>query len=206
MTKRALDHLRADRVMAEVIQRMGTIKLRPRRISPFQSLVHAIIHQQLSGQAASTILNRFQALFGGRGFPSPHAVVRTEVETIRAAGLSMPKATYIKGLAQRAIEGVVPSLELCDCLTDDDLVQRLTTIKGVGRWTVDMLLIFNLGRPDILPAEDLGVRRGYQIAYKKLSLPEPAQLHRISSRWVPFRTTAALYLWRTADFMKKDPW
>jgi DNA-3-methyladenine glycosylase II len=206
MTKRALEHLKADRVMAEVIQRVGPLKLRPRRIAPFQSLVHAIIHQQLSGQAASTILNRFQAVFGGRGFPSPHVVAGAEVEKLRAAGLSVAKANYIKGVAQGAIEGLVPSLELCDCLTDDDLIQRLTTIRGVGRWTVHMLLIFNLGRPDVLPTEDLGVRRGYQIAYKKPSLPEPAQLHRIGVRWMPFRTAAALYFWRTADFLKNDAW
>jgi len=164
MTERARDHLKTDRVMAEVIHRIGPLNLRPRRIPPFQSLVQAIIHQQLSGQAASRILGRFQAVFGTRGFPGPHAVVSTEVEKLRAAGLSMAKATYIKGLAQRAIEGLVPSLEQCNSLSDGELLQRLTTIKGVGRWTVQMLLIFNLGRPDVFPIDDLGVRRGYQIA------------------------------------------
>jgi 3-methyladenine DNA glycosylase/8-oxoguanine DNA glycosylase len=118
----------------------------------------------------------------------------------------MAKATYVKGLAQRAVDGLVPSLEQCTCLTDDDLVQKLTTIKGIGRWTVQMLLIFNLGRPDVLPTEDLGVRRGYQIVYNKRDLPEPAHLHRMGSRWEPFRTTASLYLWRAADFVKNDEW
>jgi DNA-3-methyladenine glycosylase II len=118
----------------------------------------------------------------------------------------MAKATYIKGLAQRTIEGIVPSLEVCNCLTDEDILQRLTTIKGVGQWTVQMFLIFNLGRPDVFPSDDLGVRRGYQIAFKKRNLPEPAHLHLIGTQWRPFRTTAALYLWRVADFLKNDPW
>ncbi|MGO8792995.1 MAG: DNA-3-methyladenine glycosylase family protein [Terriglobia bacterium] len=192
--------------MADVIQRIGPVKLQPRRVPPFESLVHAIIHQQLSGDAASTILKRFQALYGVTVFPSPHAVAGTDIEKLRTAGLSRAKAAYIKGLAEKVIEGVVPSLDSCDCLTDDDLVQRLTMIKGIGRWTAQMLLIFNLGRQDVLPIEDLGVRRGYQIAYKKRSLPAPAHLHRVGLRWMPFRTTAALYLWRMADFLKNDAW
>jgi 3-methyladenine DNA glycosylase/8-oxoguanine DNA glycosylase len=200
MTKRAIEHLKSDRVMADVIQRIGPLKMRPRRISPFQSLAQAIIHQQLSGRAAATILTRFQALFRSSDFPSPQAVLGTDIEILRSAGLSMAKATYIKGLAQRTIEGIVPSLESCESLTDADLVQRLTSIKGVGVWTVQMLLIFNLGRPDVFPIDDLGVRRGYQIAFKKRRLPDPAHLHHIGRRWAPFRTTAALYLWRTTDF------
>jgi 3-methyladenine DNA glycosylase/8-oxoguanine DNA glycosylase len=204
MTKRAIEHLKSDRVMAEVIERIGPLKMRPRRIAPFQSLASAIIHQQLSGKAASTILARFQALFGSGGFPSPLAVAGADVENLRSAGLSRAKAAYIQGLARKTLEGIVPSLEACDSLADEELVQRLTSIKGVGVWTVQMFLIFNLGRPDVFPIDDLGVRRGYQIAFKKRRLPDPAHLHRTGARWAPFRTTAALYLWRTTDFQKPD--
>src|SRR5271169_5289494 len=119
MTKRAIEHLKTDKVMARIIHRIGPLKLRPQRIPPFQSLVHAVIHQQLSGRAASTILGRFRSLFGAGGFPSPHEVVGTEVEKLRTAGLSMAKAGYVRDLAQKAIEGVVPPLELCAELSDN---------------------------------------------------------------------------------------
>jgi DNA-3-methyladenine glycosylase II len=190
--------------MAELSKRLGPVKLKPRRQSPFQSLVRAIIHQQLSGQAASTIHDRFQALFDPNLFPKPEHVLQFDVEHLRSAGLSRAKANYIRDLAQMTVEGAVPSLAECDRLTDAELVERLTSIKGVGRWTVEMLLIFNLGRPDILPVHDLGVRRGFQVAYRKRKLPEPEQLERFGKKWMPYRTTAAWYLWRAADFPKGE--
>ena len=196
---RALEHLRTDPVMAGLIERVGPVKLRPRRLSPFESLTHAIIHQQLSGHAAGTILSRFKALFGADGFPTPEALLGVSAERLRGAGLSRPKAGYLLGMAQKAMAGHIPTLEECKRLTDLELITKLTEIKGVGRWTVEMLLIFNLGRPDVLPVHDLGVRRGFQLAYRKRKLPEPEHLERHGVRWAPYRTTAAWYLWRATE-------
>jgi DNA-3-methyladenine glycosylase II len=185
--------------MAGLIDRVGPPKLRPRRLPPFQSLTHAVIHQQLSGQAAGTILGRFRALFGDDDFPNPEAVLTASPERLRSAGLSRPKASYILGIAQKAVDGHIPTLDECDRMTDAELIERLISIKGIGRWTAEMLLIFNLGRPDVLPVDDLGVRKGFQFAYGKRKLPEPEQLARYGLRWSPYRTAAAWYLWRAAD-------
>ncbi len=206
VSKRALAHLRTDPVIARLIDRVGPPKLRPRRLPPFQSLTHAIIHQQLSGQAAGTILRRFLALFGEDGFPAPAAVLEASPERLRSAGLSRPKASYVLGLARKAVDGCVPTLDECDRMTDTQIMERLTRIKGVGRWTGEMLLIFNLGRPDVLPVHDLGVRKGFQFAYCKRKLPEPEQLARYGVRWAPHRTAAAWYLWRAADFLDGEGW
>jgi DNA-3-methyladenine glycosylase II len=192
--------------MAALMDRIGPPKLRARRLPPFESLVHAIIHQQLSGRAAGTILARFRALFGGEGFPTPATVLQASASQLRSAGLSRPKAGYVLGLAQKAFDGHIPTLEECDRMTDAQLVERLISLKGVGRWTVEMLLIFNLGRPDVLPVHDLGVRKGFQLGYRKRKLPEPEQLARYGLRWAPYRTTAAWYLWRAADFLEGDGW
>ena len=146
----------ADPIMVKLIARFGPTDLKPRRLPPFQALAKAIIYQQLSGAAAGTILKRFRGLFTGKTFPTPAQVLQLDVERLRTAGLSRPKANYIRDLAQKTSDGVVPTLRECDRLTDAELVERLTCIKGVGRWTVEMLLIFNLGRPDVLPVHDLG--------------------------------------------------
>lgn len=185
--------------MAGLIDRVGPIKLRPRRLPPFHSLTRAIIYQQLSGKAAETILGRFMALFGDDSFPAAEAVLEASLERLRSAGLSRPKAGYILGMAQKALDGHIPTLDVCDTMSDEEMLERLTEIKGVGRWTVEMMLIFNLGRPDVLPIHDLGVRKGFQFAYRKRKLPEPEQLGRFGLRWAPYRTTAAWYLWRAAE-------
>ena len=192
--------------MAGLIARVGPIQLRPRRLPPYQALIQAVIHQQLSGQAAGTILARFRALFRQDGFPSPEAVLGLSAEQLRGAGLSRSKVSYLLDIARRAADSRIPSLEECDRMTDVELVERLTEIKGVGRWTVEMLLIFNLGRPDVLPIHDLGVRKGFQLAYGKRQLPEPEQLGRFGVRWAPYRTAAAWYLWRAADSLGGGNW
>ena len=203
----AAQHLsNADPIMAKLIARFGPTDLKPRRLPPFQALAKAIIYQQLSGAAAGTILKRFRGLFTGKTFPAPAQVMQLDVERLRTAGLSRPKANYIRDLAQKTIDGVVPTLRECDRLTDAELVERLTRIKGIGRWTVEMLLIFNLGRPDVLPVHDLGVRRGYQIAYRKRPDPTPEQLERYGLRWSPQRSTATWYLWRAADGLADGNW
>ena len=200
MNKRSHAYLtEKDPVLGALIERIGPLRRTPRRLPPFQALVQSVIYQQLNGKAADTILGRFKALFPGGAFPSPQELQATDVEQLRSAGLSRPKATYVREIAAKTLDGLVPSLEECDTLTDAAIIERLTEIKGVGRWTVEMSLIFNLGRPDVLPAHDLGVRKGFQIAYRKRQLPEPEQLDRFSQRWSPHRSTAALYLWRAAD-------
>ncbi len=206
MSKRAIGHLQGDPVMAGLIDRVGPVKLRARRLPLFESLTHAIIHQQLNGKAAGTILGRFQGLFVATGVPTPAAVLKVSPDKLRSAGLSRAKASYVLGIAQRAVDGHLPSLGDCDRMTDEEIVERLTEIKGVGRWTVEMFLMFNLGRPDVLPVQDFGVRKGFQIAYHKRQLPEPEQLEKFGKKWSPYRTTAALYMYRAADFLKDGEW
>lgn len=199
MNQHAREKLSADPEMAQLIAEVGPLKFRARRRSPFESLTQAIVYQQLSGKAADTIFGRFKALFGSDAFPAPHEVVRMSPEQLRSAGLSRAKAGYILDIAHKTRAGLVPSLDECDSLKDEELIERLTEIKGVGRWTAEMLLIFNLGRPDVLPVLDLGVRRGYQVIFKKRKLPEPEKLKTLGAHWAPHRTTAALYLWQAAN-------
>jgi 3-methyladenine DNA glycosylase/8-oxoguanine DNA glycosylase len=192
--------------MFRLIEKIGPIRLRPRRLSPFQSLTHAIIHQQLSGASAGAILDRFKKLFPDDEFPASAQVAKSSVDRLRAAGLSRPKAAYIIDLAGRCHAGLLPSLRDCESLTDDQIITILTEIKGIGRWTAEMFLIFNLGRPDVLPVLDLGVRRGFQVAHQKRQMPTPEQLARHGLRWSPHRTLAARYLWRAADAVENPNW
>jgi len=205
MHRPALQHLRGDPVMARVIEKIGPPDLAPRRWPTFQSIAQAIIHQQLSGKAASTIEERFRKLFvkRGDGYPTPKQVLGASIPKLRSAGLSQAKANAIRDLAKRTEHGLVPTLAQCDDLTDAQLVEVFTAIKGVGPWTVEMLLIFNLGRPDVLPHNDLGVRRGFQIAHGLRSMPTPERVARDGKRWAPHRTLAAWYLWRATDKVKE---
>jgi DNA-3-methyladenine glycosylase II len=200
MIHKAVEHLKSvDPVLERLVEKIGPVSVKARRVPAFHSLVQSIIYQQLNGKAADTILGRFQALFGNGRFPSAEQVLATDLERLRSAGLSRPKANYIRGIAERAIAGLLPTLKECDKLTDAEIVERLTEMKGVGRWTVEMFLIFNLGRLDVLPVHDLGVRRGFQIAYGKRKMPEPEHLERFGEKWRPYRTVAARYLWRAVD-------
>ena len=206
MSQRAVAHLSSDPVMSALIKKIGPIRLRPRRLRPFQSLAHAIIHQQLNSNAAGTILERFKKLFPNDEFPASGQVAKASVDRLRTAGLSRPKAAYIIDLAKRCNAGLIPSVNDCELLNDEEIIAKLTEIKGIGRWTVEMFLIFNLGRPDVLPVHDLGARRGFQVAYRKRSLPTPEQLDRHGRRWAPHRTLAARYLWRAADSAPNQNW
>jgi DNA-3-methyladenine glycosylase II len=200
MIHKAVKHLRSvDPVLERLMEKAGPVNVKARRVAVFQSLVQAIIYQQLSGKAADTILGRFKALFGNGSFPAAEQVLGVPLERLRSAGLSRPKASYIQGIAEKVGSGALPTLRECDGLTDAEIVQRLIELKGVGRWTVEMFLIFNLGRLDVLPVHDLGVRRGFQIAYRKRKMPEPEQLERLGEKWRPYRTVAAKYLWRAVD-------
>jgi DNA-3-methyladenine glycosylase II len=173
------------------------------RRPPFQSLVQAVAHQQLHGAAASTILSRFIKLFPGRRFPRAEDLASVTDEQIRACGFSFAKIRAIRDLAEKTLSGLVPSSRQIRQLTDEEIILRLTEVRGVGRWTVEMLLIFQLGREDVLPVDDFGVRSGFGHAYRKGKMPQPADLRAHGEKWRPYRTTAAWYLWRAADGAKK---
>ncbi|HTR41267.1 MAG TPA: DNA-3-methyladenine glycosylase 2 family protein [Pseudomonadales bacterium] len=205
MTPEAHKHLSArDPIMGVLIETHGLCELVPEtRRSPFQSLVQAVAHQQLNGTAANTILTRFRKLFPGKKFPRPEDLAGVTDAQIRAAGFSFAKIKSIRDIAEKTLAGIVPSSREIAKLSDDEIVARLTQVRGVGRWTVEMLLIFQLGRFDVLPVDDFGVRTGFRHAYKKRGMPTPKQLLKFGEVWRPHRTTAAWYLWRAADGMKK---
>jgi DNA-3-methyladenine glycosylase II len=173
------------------------------RRSPFQSLVQAVAHQQLHGKAANTILARFGKLFPGRKFPRPEDLAGVTDEQIRACGFSFAKIKAIRDIAEKTLSGVVPTGRKIVALPDEEIILRLTEVRGVGRWTVEMLLIFQLGRPDVLPVDDFGVRNGFRLAYKKRAMPTPKELLKFGKLWRPHATTAAWYLWRAADAAQK---
>jgi DNA-3-methyladenine glycosylase II len=205
MTRAAHKHLsKRDPVLRQLIREHGKCDLVPeKRRSPFQSLVMAVAHQQLNGTAANTILTRFKKLFPGRKFPRPEDLAKVSDEQIRACGFSFAKIKSIRDIAEKTLSGVIPSSRQIVKLSDDEIVARLTEVRGVGRWTVEMLLIFQLGRLDVLPADDFGVRSGYRVAYKKREMPKPKELLAFGEKWKPHRTTGAWFLWCAADAAKK---
>ncbi len=186
--------------MRRLIRKNGPSGLKPEtRRSPFQSLVQAVAHQQLNGTAAGAILRRFVKLFPGRRFPRAEDLASVTDEQIRACGFSFAKIKSIRDIAAKTLEGIVPKSRQIARLPNEEIITRLTEVRGVGRWTVEMLLIFQLGRPDVLPVDDFGVRTGFRIAYKKRAMPTPKELLAYGERWRPYRTTAAWYLWCAAD-------
>lgn len=197
----AIAHLAAvDPVMRRLIEDIGPCTLKPKaRRSPFESLARAIAYQQLHAKAAESILARLIALFPGRRFPRPEDLLMVDISSIRTAGFSGPKILALRDLATKTLDGTVPTNRMIQNLEDDDIVERLIEVRGIGRWTVEMLLIFQLGRPDVLPVDDFGVRNGFRIAYRRRSIPTPKQVLRYGERWKPYRTVAAWYLWRAAD-------
>jgi 3-methyladenine DNA glycosylase/8-oxoguanine DNA glycosylase len=198
----ALEHLRvADPKLALLMERVGPCELRVRsELDIFQSLLRSIVYQQLAGSAASAILARVVGCFCDNGdFPTPQHILGASDELLRSAGLSRNKMLAVKDLAQKAVEGVVPTRAQARHLTNEELIERLTEIRGIGVWTVEMLLIFGLGRPDVLPVTDYGVRKGFQRAFKTRELPKPAQMIRRAEKWRPYRSVASWYLWRAAE-------
>jgi DNA-3-methyladenine glycosylase II len=200
----ATTHLaRVDPVMRELIQEIGPCTLTPRvGRSPFESLTRAIAYQQLHDKAAESILGRFIALFPGRRFPRPAEVLGANVRAMRRAGFSRAKVAALRDLATKALEGTVPTSRVIKQLDDEAIIERLIEVRGVGRWTVEMLLIFQLGRPDVLPVNDFGVRNGFRIAYGRRSMPTPKEVLHYGERWKPYRTAASWYLWRAVDRSK----
>ena len=201
MNEKTIEHLaRADKIMGRLIRKVGPCTLRPERnCSPFQSLVRSVAYQQLTGKAAATILGRVKNLFPGKLFPEPEDLIKDTENQLRAAGLSRAKIAAVKDIAANTLTGVVPNAKEIRKLSNEEILERLTTIRGVGPWTVEMLLMFRLGREDVLPVTDYGVRKGFALTYKLPELPTPKELLAHGERWRPYRTTAAWYLWRALE-------
>jgi len=167
--------------------------------SPYEALLEAIAYQSISGKAAATIFGRVKALSSTGGIPLPEEVLKLRKPALRKAGLSGAKIIAMKDLAQKTVDGVVPTLEQAKKLSDEELVECLVSVRGIGAWTVEMFLIFHLGRPDVLPIHDLGVKKGWSITYGKKHMPKPKELLAFGERWRPYRTVASWYMWRACQ-------
>jgi DNA-3-methyladenine glycosylase II len=202
----ALRYLRrCDPVMAQLIRQAGPYSLKPERgVGPYEALVQAVAHQQLTGKAAKTILRRFYALYGADCCPEPSKLVETPDESLRGCGFSRAKAASLKDIAARTLDGTIPPRRALARMKNETIIERLIEARGVGRWTVEMFLMFTLGRPDVLPVDDYGIRLGYKIAYGKRTLPKPKSLAKFGERWAPYRTTASWYLWRAVDLSREQ--
>ena len=198
---RALAHLRRrDRALKRIIDAVGPRK--PARLgsaqTPFATLLRSIVYQQLSGKAAGSIHRRLLALFP-RGRPSARALLALSEAELRAVGLSRSKVLSVRDLAEKAVARQLPSRRALDAMDDEAIIEGLTEVRGVGRWTAEMLLIFTLGRPDVLPVTDLGIRRGFMVCQGNGELPEPAELLAYGDIWRPYRSVASWYLWRASE-------
>lgn len=190
----ALAHLRrADPVLARMIAQVGPYRI-ARRPERFQALVRAIIFQQLAGRAAQAIYDRFVAVFGGSRFPTPAAVLAVGESELRKAGLSRGKILYVRDLAEHVAGGRL-NFRRFRAMDDEEIIAELTRVKGIGRWTAEMFLMFNLWRPDVLPVDDLGVRKAAMRAYGMRKMPTAKRLRRLGERWRPYRSVATWYLW-----------
>ena len=195
---------RVDPILANVIRAAGKFThTTSTQHSPFHALARAIAHQQLNGIAAESIFGRFVGLYVIDGKEAAlleaELVLATPDEKMRAVGLSFAKIASIKDLARKTLDGVVPPSEILHTLDDEQIIERLTQVRGIGRWTVEMMLMSRLGRPDVLPIDDFGVRNGFRLAYGLRGMPTPRALAEFGTRWAPFRSVAAWYLWRAVD-------
>lgn len=196
---RAEAHLReADRVLARLIDRHGRFTPRPGD-DPYNSLLRTILHQQLAGPAARTIERRWRALYGGEQVvPAPAAVLGTSDDAFRSAGVSRQKAAYLRDLAAHVADGRLDFATLAR-RPDDEVLRALTAVHGLGEWSAQIFLLFELGRPDVLPVGDLGMRRGMQLAYGLAEEPTPTRMREIGAAWTPYRSVGAWYMWRALE-------
>ena len=200
----AVAHLVAQHaVFGPLVERIGPPVIVVTRMEPYQALIRSVAHQQLHGNAARAILARFAALFPGPGHPEPHAIDDMPDEAIRGCGFSATKLAAIRDICARTRDGLVPCAADSEAMDNATLIDRLSTIRGVGRWTVEMMLISTLGRPDVLPVDDFGVREGWRLLNRLDAQPKPRELAALGEAWAPHRSTAAWYLWRAADEGKK---
>lgn len=191
----------ADADFERVVEAVGPIRLRERHADNFNAVARSIVFQQLAGAAALAIYNRFTGLF--EGIPTPERVLAAPEESLRRAGLSAAKTAALRDLALKAVDGTVPFADL-DPLEDAEIITRLSAVRGVGRWTAEMFLIFQLRRPDVWPVDDLGVRKGYAIAKRLSPAPTPRELGPLGDRFRPYRSAAAWYCWRCNDTVLPD--
>ena len=220
-----VQHLRAsDPKLRELIDRVGHCDVRLMHgLTIYESLLRSIVYQQLAGAAAAAIFLRVQKLYvpNGNGtaeaaaltggsiriprktkalpYPSPEQIAASSEELLRSAGLSRAKMLAMKDLAAKALDGTVPSMQRARFMSDEELIERLTTIRGIGRWTVEMMLMFRLGRLDVLPVSDYGVRKGFQLIYRMRDLPKPDRMQKIATKWAPYRSLGAWYMWRALE-------
>lgn len=199
------EHLAAtDPRLATLIARSIRYNIKPTPlIRPFDALAESIAYQQLSGKAAATIFSRVRALYPPRKYLDPEKILDTRDENFRAAGLSRSKTAALKDLAAKTIDGTIPSGRALTRMSDEEIIARLTTVHGIGRWTVEMLLLFDLGRLDVWPVDDYGVRKGFAKTFGRRKLPKPKQLLKIGEKWRPYRSVAAWYFWRALDQPEK---
>ena len=198
-------HLTAkDKRLARLIAKNGEFKFALDTCdSVYESLLEAIVYQSISGKAAAKIYSRIKALGTEGNCPTPHQILATSVQSLREAGLSNAKAAAMHDLAQKTIDGVVPTLEAAHALSDEELVERLVSVRGIGAWTVEMFLIFRLGRPDVLPIHDYGVQKGFALTYNRPFIPKPRELAEFGERWRPYRSIASWYMWRAVEHYGK---
>jgi 3-methyladenine DNA glycosylase/8-oxoguanine DNA glycosylase len=191
---------RADKRLAGLIERVGEFQFKLDECdSVYESLLEAITHQSIAGKAAQVIFARIRALGSDGHCPTPQELLRVRGPKLRKVGLSRAKIAAVRDLAQKTIEGVVPTIEEAQKLSDQELVDRLISVRGIGAWTVEMFLIFTLGRPDVLPIHDYGVQKGWAITYRKKNIPKPKELLKFGERWRPYRTVASWYMWRAVS-------
>jgi len=191
---------RVDKRLARLIERVGTFQFRLDECdSVYESLLEAIMHQSIAGKAAQAIFRRIKALGVDGNCPAPEELLRVPTPKLRKCGLSNAKVAAVRDLAQKTIDGVVPTLAQAEKMSDQELVDRLISVRGIGAWTVEMCLIFRLGRPDVLPIHDYGVQKGYAITYRKSEIPRPKELLKFGERWRPYRTVASWYMWRAVQ-------
>ena len=206
MSRAAIAHLSTvEPRFAALIRRAGpkTLKPEPGR-DLYEALIRAIAHQQLHGKAAEAILGRFVALFPNETFPTPDRVLATDDAPLRGCGFSAAKLAAIQDICAKTLDGTVPTRRQAARLSDADLIERLVAIRGVGRWTVEMLLIFTLGRPDVLPVDDFGVREGYRVLFDLESQPKPKALAELGQAWAPHRSLATWYLYRAVEEVRRQ--
>ena len=188
-----------DRTLGQLIQLAGPITIEfPKRIKPFDALLRSIIYQQLSGKAAATIHKRVRDLFAG-GSINPDQVLAIDDQMLRNAGMSRAKVAAVNDLAQKTMDGLIPSGSRLREMSDADIVENLTQVRGIGEWTVQMLLMFQLGRPDVLPTKDLGVRKGFMLTYGLDQLPAEKEVMVYCERWRPYRSVGSWYMWRAIE-------
>jgi DNA-3-methyladenine glycosylase II len=202
---KAHEHItRTDKRMARIIAKTGAFRFQLDQCdSVYESLLEAIAYQSISGKAAATIFARVKALGSNGLCPTPAEILTVSNQKLREAGLSGAKAAAMKDLAQKTIDGIVPTLEAAGQLSDEELVERLISVRGIGAWTVEMFLIFRLGRPDVLPIHDYGVQKGFALTYGKKEIPKPRELAAFGERWRPYRTVASWYMWRAVEHYGK---